>query len=300
MSLADVLAPAIEMADGYPIESELADVIEREKARDQAVAVLGGASSCRTWARRARRRSRARSSASPTSPRRCASWSRPSRARSAGKTRKEAIYAAYDRFYKGDIARRSSAARRSKAGSSRWRTSRSGGRIEEPVSTTYRGIAVYKLDVWTQGPAMLQALNILETMDLKGDGLQQRALPPRDLPGDEPRVRRPRLLLRRSGRPPAEPRSGCCRRSTPTRAARRSTGRRTTRSRSPAIRIRSRADESVPRPARAVEGDAPVPKLSEVAHLRRGLSRWHDLDRGRRREGLGRLGDAERRLGAGV
>src|SRR5262249_23153268 len=42
--------------------------------------------------------------------------------------------------------------------------------IEEPVKTTYKGIDVYKLDVWTQGPAMLQALNVLEGMDLKSMG----------------------------------------------------------------------------------------------------------------------------------
>ena len=36
--------------------------------------------------------------------------------------------------------------------------------------TTYKDIAVYKLDVWTQGPAMLEALNLLEPMDLKGMG----------------------------------------------------------------------------------------------------------------------------------
>ncbi|HMG55507.1 MAG TPA: gamma-glutamyltransferase, partial [Kofleriaceae bacterium] len=42
--------------------------------------------------------------------------------------------------------------------------------IEEPVSTTYRGITVYKLTTWVQGPAMLQALNILENMDLKAMG----------------------------------------------------------------------------------------------------------------------------------
>ena len=44
-------------------------------------------------------------------------------------------------------------------------------RIEEPVKTTYKGIDVYKLTTWTQGPAMLQALNILEPLDLKGMGL---------------------------------------------------------------------------------------------------------------------------------
>jgi len=43
-------------------------------------------------------------------------------------------------------------------------------RVEEPVKTTYRGIEVYKLTHWTQGPAMLQALNILENYDLKAMG----------------------------------------------------------------------------------------------------------------------------------
>jgi gamma-glutamyltranspeptidase/glutathione hydrolase len=43
-------------------------------------------------------------------------------------------------------------------------------RLEEPVSASYKGIDVYKLNVWTQGPAMLQALNILEEVDLKGMG----------------------------------------------------------------------------------------------------------------------------------
>src|SRR4030095_1114600 len=40
-------------------------------------------------------------------------------------------------------------------------------RIEEPVMTSYRGIDVYKLDVWTQGPALLQSLNLLENYDLR-------------------------------------------------------------------------------------------------------------------------------------
>ena len=42
--------------------------------------------------------------------------------------------------------------------------------IEEAVTTKYKGIDVYKLNVWTQGPAMLQALNILENYDLKAMG----------------------------------------------------------------------------------------------------------------------------------
>jgi gamma-glutamyltranspeptidase/glutathione hydrolase len=42
--------------------------------------------------------------------------------------------------------------------------------IEEPVSTNYKGIDVYKLTSWVQGPVMLQALNLLEPMDLKSMG----------------------------------------------------------------------------------------------------------------------------------
>ena len=42
--------------------------------------------------------------------------------------------------------------------------------IEEPVKTSYKGIDVYKLPQWQQGPAMLQALNILENTDVKGMG----------------------------------------------------------------------------------------------------------------------------------
>src|SRR5690606_4634267 len=88
-----------------------------------------------------------------------------------GKSRKEAIYAAYDRFYKGDIAREIARSMQEQGGLitvedlANWQV-----RIEEPVSTTYKGIEVYKLTHWTQGPAMLQALNILENADLKAMG----------------------------------------------------------------------------------------------------------------------------------
>jgi gamma-glutamyltranspeptidase / glutathione hydrolase len=43
-------------------------------------------------------------------------------------------------------------------------------RTEEPASVNYKGIEVYKLTQWTQGPAMLQALNILENFDLRSMG----------------------------------------------------------------------------------------------------------------------------------
>src|SRR5205823_13337152 len=62
----------------------------------------------------------------------------------AGKSRKQAIYAAYDRFYKGDIARELVRGVQEDGGLftmsdlANWKV-----RIEEPVSTTYKGVTVY-------------------------------------------------------------------------------------------------------------------------------------------------------------
>ena len=89
----------------------------------------------------------------------------------AGKSRKDAILAAYDRFYKGDIAKeyvrgsQEVGGLHTEADLANWKV-----KIEEPVKVSYKGIDVYKLDFWTQGPVMLQALNILESMDLKAMG----------------------------------------------------------------------------------------------------------------------------------
>jgi gamma-glutamyltranspeptidase/glutathione hydrolase len=88
-----------------------------------------------------------------------------------GKTRKEAIYAAYDRFYRGDIAREFARGCQEQGGLitvqdlAAWKVY-----IEEPVTTSYKGIDVYKLTSWVQGPVMLQALNMLENVDLKSMG----------------------------------------------------------------------------------------------------------------------------------
>ena len=94
----------------------------------------------------------------------------------AGKGRKAAIYAAYDRFYKGDIGREFVRGSKEQGGLitmddlAAWKV-----RIEEPVTTTYKGIDVYKLTSWVQGPVMLQALNMLETIDLKAMGYNSAA-----------------------------------------------------------------------------------------------------------------------------
>jgi gamma-glutamyltranspeptidase / glutathione hydrolase len=169
LTLADVLSPAIDMADGYPVEQQHVSTAQRQ--RDWLL----------KWPE-SRRVLLPRPGDQPPQAgeifrqRDLAATLRKlvdaeKRALAAGKSRKDAILAAYDRFYKGDIAREFVRGSREVGGLhtledlANWKV-----RIEEPVKTTYKGIDVYKLDVWTQGPAMLQALNILEGVDLKAMG----------------------------------------------------------------------------------------------------------------------------------
>ena len=39
--------------------------------------------------------------------------------------------------------------------------------VEEPLAVTYRGYTVHKCGPWTQGPFLLEALQLLEGVDLK-------------------------------------------------------------------------------------------------------------------------------------
>ncbi|MFL5553691.1 MAG: gamma-glutamyltransferase family protein, partial [Gemmatimonadaceae bacterium] len=171
LSLAEVLAPAIQMADGYPIEAQLTNTIERNK----------------NWIKRWKyspaimltHQGSGREAPEPgeifVQRDLAATWRKlveaERGARRSGKTRKQAIYAAYDRFYKGDIARELVRGVREDGGLftmedlADWKV-----RIEEPLHVSYKGIEVYKLPVWQQGAAMLEALNILENADVKNMG----------------------------------------------------------------------------------------------------------------------------------
>ncbi len=72
-----------------------------------------------------------------------------------------------DAFYRGPIARRIDAWSRANGGLIRYADlATHTTRIEEPVSVTYRGRTVYKCGAWTQGPCLLEALQILEGFDL--------------------------------------------------------------------------------------------------------------------------------------
>jgi len=171
LSLKDVVAPSIQLADGYPIEAQLANTIEREKtwlkqwrySRQLLLPHLG------------EKREAPEAGEIFRQPDLAATLRKlvdaEQQALAAGKNRKEAIYAAYDRFYKGDIASELARGAQEEGGLitttdlANWKV-----RIEEPVKTNYRGIEVFKLTHWTQGPALLQALNILENSNLKEMG----------------------------------------------------------------------------------------------------------------------------------
>lgn len=171
LSLKDVLAPAIEMADGYPMEQDTARRIEEDK------------NEIKKWpysrALFLTHPGRAREAPDPgeifRQPDLAATLRKlveaEQRALASGKSRRDAIMAAYDRFYRGDIAEELVRSTREQGGLftmadlAGWRV-----KVEEPISVNYKGIDVYKLREWTQGPAMLQALNILEPIDLKAMG----------------------------------------------------------------------------------------------------------------------------------
>jgi gamma-glutamyltranspeptidase/glutathione hydrolase len=87
---------------------------------------------------------------------------------SASKGRHEALRAARDRFYKGDIAKAMAEFSEKNGGLFRYEDFATySAKLETPVSTNYRGYDVYKNASASQGPAELFALNILEGFDLK-------------------------------------------------------------------------------------------------------------------------------------
>ena len=171
LSLKDVLAPSIEMADGYPIEGQAADGIERQKAEIKKwpyskTVFLPHAGEGREAPHAGEIFRQADLAATLRKL-----VEAEQQALAAGKSRKEAIYAAYDRFYKGDIAQEFVRGSREMGGLhtaedlARWKV-----HVEEPVMTDYKGVQVYKLTAWTQGPALLQSLNMLESVDVKSMG----------------------------------------------------------------------------------------------------------------------------------
>lgn len=171
MSLKEVLAPAMQLAAGYPIEAQTANSIERGKAR-----IKEWPYSSKVFLTHAGEKREAPEAGEIFVQKDLLqTLTKMVEAEQAAlkqkKTRKQAIMAAYDRFYKGDIAKEFVRGCKEQGGLitmedlAKWKPIE-----EEPMKVNYKGIDVYKLQQWTQGPMLLQSLNILENFDLKAMG----------------------------------------------------------------------------------------------------------------------------------
>lgn len=171
LSLKEVLAPAIEMARGYPMDAQTANSIERNKERikewpySKAVFLPHAGEQRKTPAAG---EIFVQKDLLNTLEKMVEAEQQAIR---QGKDRKEAIKAAQDRFYKGDIAEEFVRGSREQGGLITLEDLAGWKPIEEaPLHITYKDIEVYKLQEWTQGPMLLQALNILENFDLQEMG----------------------------------------------------------------------------------------------------------------------------------
>jgi gamma-glutamyltranspeptidase/glutathione hydrolase len=167
MSFEDVVTPAIEYAEkGFPLRQSTADTIRRQLKfiqkwpdnqkywlkPDGSMYKPGETIKLPTLARTLHRMVEAERAAK-------------SKGRAVG------IAAARDLFYKGDLAKEMVAfLKKNGAPFEPADFSEFFARIEEPAKTTYRGYTVYKHGFGSQGPVLLQTLNILENFDLHAMG----------------------------------------------------------------------------------------------------------------------------------
>jgi gamma-glutamyltranspeptidase/glutathione hydrolase len=177
MGLRETLGPAVEIAcGGFPAYPQLRDELEPYKARfleewpgSAAIYVSGGelppvGSLIRNpdWAA-------------------TFTGAIDAEIRELGRGREAGLRAALDWFYKGPVADRLAEFSRSEEVLDATGRAHRGllapgdlagfaTRLEEPVSTSYRGLEVFKCGPWTQGPVFLQQLNLLEGYDLASLG----------------------------------------------------------------------------------------------------------------------------------
>ncbi len=166
-SFAEAVQPAIELADGFPIDEFRASV--------GSMSIRGVVKYLEMWPS-----FEARLPAERHPPRAGDIFRQPDLARTlramadvekkalaAGATREKAMEAVRDYFYRGEIAHKIDEFMKANGGLLRYEDMAAFHLApEEAVSTTFHGYTVYKPGFWSQGPAMIEALNILEPYDL--------------------------------------------------------------------------------------------------------------------------------------
>jgi gamma-glutamyltranspeptidase/glutathione hydrolase len=164
MSLGQVLEPAIQLADGFPMYGALR----------RALLTYWESTARWEWSRRtyypqgrvADAGEIFRQPNLAATLRAIASAERAALGKGADRAR--AIEAGRDVFYKGDVARRIAAAVQADGGLLSYddlATYR--GRREAAVSTRFQGHDIHKAGFWSQGPALLLTLNILEAAGIE-------------------------------------------------------------------------------------------------------------------------------------
>jgi len=167
-TLAEVMEPAIQLADGFPIDELRVQYIKTRAPifsqwPDAKRVFLPGGEVPKPGdlfvqadlARTLREIVRAERLAS----------------KSTRNNRHAGLMAARDYFYRGPIARRIGNYMQANGGLiTADDFARFAATVGQPVETEYRGYQVFKAGFWTQGPAMIETLNMLEGFDLKKMG----------------------------------------------------------------------------------------------------------------------------------
>ena len=167
MKLAEVLQPAIELADGFPIDEMRVSYLERTRRvyevwPDSTAIFLPNGRLPRVGEVFVQKNLAA-------SLRELVAVEKRLLSRRA--SRRAALAAVSDHFYRGPLGKRFCAAIEKAGGLLRPADLASfQAGIDEPVHVNYRGYDVYKVGFWSQGPVMLETLNLLEGYDLKGMG----------------------------------------------------------------------------------------------------------------------------------
>ena len=167
-TLAEVMEPAIQLADGFPIDELRVQYIKtrspifnqwadakRVFLPNGEIPKVGDIFVQADLARTLREIVRAERLAS----------------RGTRNNRHAGLMAARDYFYRGPIAKRIGDYMQANGGIiAAGDFARFTAKVGEPVVADYRGHQVYKAGFWTQGPAMVETLNMLEGFDLQKMG----------------------------------------------------------------------------------------------------------------------------------
>lgn len=163
-SFSDVIAPAIDLAEGYPIDETRANSIAASR-----LFLDVWPTSKAHWMPEGKAPRSGDIFRQPDLERTLRAMAEvEKKALAHGAKREAAIDAVRDYFYRGEIAHKIDTFVKANGGLLRYEDMAAFKlELEEPATTTFHGYHVYKPGFWSQGPTMLQALNIIEGFDGK-------------------------------------------------------------------------------------------------------------------------------------